>query len=472
MNFQFILSRFVLLPIGKTFSRRKYFKALKFQKFLEKTQYWSREEIENLQNQQFQKLIRHCANNVPFYRRCLNKNNLTPDDFQSIKDITKLPIITKQIINNHKHELIASNFNKKLIKFEKSGGTTGIPAVFGTDISNSYMLDAKDWRFWKYAGFIPGMKTVLFWAHPLELEFINSIYLKLKNLMDNTKIFNSWNISESNFQKISNYLKHIRPEIIRGYASAIYFYVQYCKTNNISFKYSPKSIIITADKISELQKKEISDFFKCDIFDEYGCREFSFIAHECEKHEGLHLAEELFVFECLNPITSETTFNGNGELIVTPLFNFAMPLLRYRLGDEVIISENYCSCGRKLRVISELKGRTIDYVITKSNRMVHGTYFFDLFGLSKSIFKFQIHQFKKGEIIIFIVRNREFCLREILDTMNCFKNHFHDDLIGEIKYVNDIVKSPSGKTRICISHIASQLISNNVHENNLLNTLI
>jgi phenylacetate-CoA ligase len=462
MDFHSLISRYTLLPIGKTYSGRKYFKAIKYQRFLEKTQYWDRGAIEDLRNRQFSNLISHCYENVTFYRKYMDKNGLKVNDFQTIYDITKLPIITKETLKNNKEALKAINIDEKQISFQNTGGTTSTPAVFGRDLNNEYRVDANNCRFGKYAGYVPGMKSLLLWAHPMDLNSSESLHMRLKLLMDNAKIFNSWDLTEKNLLKLTNYIAKSNSEVIRGYASAIYNYIQYCKAKKIIFPKHIKSVIITADKIYEEQKGEISQFFECEVFEEYGCREFSVMAHECEKHKGLHLAEEHFIFEVLNQGDRRSNFEGTGELVVTPLYNYAMPLLRYSLGDDVTISSAFCDCGKRLRLITDLKGRVIDYVVTKNNRLMHGSFFFELFGFSKGISRFQAHQHEKGKVLIKIVKNKDFSEKEIEKIMDYFRIQNGDDIIAEIRYVDDIEISPSGKRRICISEVVSDYLSSSI----------
>lgn len=442
-----------MLPIGKTLAGRKYFKARQFQRFLEKSQYWDRDSIDKFRTKQFLKIIAHCYQNVPFYRKYFDDNGLKISDFQTLDDVKKLPFITKEIIKHKKSELQALNFKERFIDHQTTGGTTGIPTNFGIDMTSVYKWDANSWRFWKYAGYDIGMPAIYFWAHPADLDISNSIHFKIKMLMENTTIFNCWDLSESKLDTFSNYINKTKPKIIRGYASAISLYVHSCKKLGIRLNNSPQGIIITADKIYESQMVEIADFFGCDVFNEYGCREFGILAHECQSHQGYHLAEESFVFEVCMSSTGKTQFYGNGELIATQLYNYAMPLLRYRTGDEVAISQEYCNCGRKLKLISHLNGRVIDYVLTKSNRHVHGTLFFYLFGDSKGVERFQIHQYEKGNIQVYIVKNEFFTEQSLSSTLSYLHEHYNGDLDYHVKYVNEVEVSPSGKRRICISHI-------------------
>lgn len=458
MKIREALSRYLFLPVGKTYSRRNYFKALQYKRFLEATQYWEHFKLEALRNRQFRAMVSHCYENVRFYRQYMDEKNLSPNDFQAVQDISKLPILSRKMVNENQMALTARNYNKSSIRYETTGGTTGTPTHFGRDLRNEYRVDGNNWRFWEYAGYLRGMEVALFWGNELELMKSRDIREKLKLLMENTRILNFYDLTEERLIKYVKYIDDCKPEVIRGFSTGIHLFLRYCKENNIHFRSKPKCIILTSDKIYTHEKKEITDFFDCEVFDEYGCREFSIMAHECSAHQGLHLAEELFIFEVLDPASGQSTLEGNGEIIVTPLFNYAMPLLRYRLGDKVTISRKRCTCGRNLKMISNIEGRIADFVITKSGKFIYGDFFAHLFYSSQGISMYQVQQYEKGKVIINVVKNKNFSEIEMERLMSKLRTMLRDDLAATLHYVNKIRVSGSGKRRSVISHIANQCL--------------
>jgi phenylacetate-CoA ligase len=459
MRIHNIFSRYVFLPVGKTCSGRRYFKALKYQRYLEETQYWDDVRIDNLRNRLFQELISHCFHNVPFYRDYMIRNNLRIEDFKTYRDIIKFPLLTKKVINENFNDLLAQNYKKRKIRYDATGGTTGVPVNFARDKKNEYRVDANNWRLWNFAGSKPWMKSALFWGNELELSKSNTVKQKLKSMMENTKILNFFDLSEKRLRQYTEYIVKNKPEIIHGYASSVFLYVKYCKEHQIPFAYRPQSVILTADKISKYQKEKISDFFQCEVFEEYGCREFSIIAHECSHHQGFHLSEELFIFEVFDLNSKKCSFEGKGEIVVTPFFNYAMPLLRYCLGDEVTISSEICSCGRKLKLLSNVEGRIADYVITKSGKLIHGEFFAHLFYFCKGVEMYQINQHEKGIVVINIVKNKNFQESEVVKFLADLKKMCKDDLEASVEYVANIKTPASGKRRSVISNIISDYIN-------------
>lgn len=455
-----MISRYILIPIGKTYSGREYFKALRYQKFLENSQYWERERIEGFRNIQFRRLVSHCYANVPYYRNYMRKNSLKISDFRTVEDIKKLPILSKELLNRNFNDLKAENYDKNAIKYEATGGTTGTPTRIGRDKSIEYISDANNRRFWKYAGFVPGMNLTTMWGNEYDLLKLKTGRGKIKRMMENVNTLNCFDLTEEKIRVYTENIQRNKPEIIRGYASAICFYVNYCKKVDIHFNNHPKSIILTSDKILKKQKDEIADFFGSDVYEEYGCQEFSLLAHECSAHKGLHLAEELFIFELYNKRIYSRDFIARGEVIVTPLFNFAIPLLRYKLGDEISVSDENCACGRQLKLVKEVNGRISDFVVTKSDKFIHGELFAHLITPIKGILYYQVRQYEKGAVVIHFVKDRSCKIndRDLENLCMNLKKIFGNDMDLRIEEKERIPLSPSGKRRSVVSDTIGSIL--------------
>lgn len=448
------LSRYLFLPATSVYSDRMYFKALRYKSFLEKTQFWEPQAIEDLRNEQFHQLVCHCYNHVPYYRRYMDNCNLVPDDFQSIADVVKFPVLEKEFLNKNLQQFVATNLAKNDIRYETTGGTTGTPTLFGVDVKNYYRVHANAWRMWEYVGYVFGMKTLLFWGNRLELDRATTFREKIKSLIENTKMLNFYDFSQDQLEPFADFIKKYKPDIIRGFAGTIYLFAELCKKKHITFDVKPKAIILTSENIFSEHKRNIADFFGCDVYEEYGAREFGNMAHECKSHQGLHLAEELFLFEIFNPLTKKSQFVGKGEILITCLFNYAMPLIRYRIEDEVTISPDVCACGRNLKLIQNIEGRIADYVITNSKRFVHQGIFNNLFYSSRGILMYQVQQYELGKAVIYVVRDKNFNEQVMKKLETDFKKMYKNDLTITLKYVDNIQVSSSGKRRAVISHIA------------------
>lgn len=457
---RFNLSTKLLIPLGKTYSRRRYFLAKKYQKFLEKSQYHNESILEARRFASLKKLIEHCYRNVPYYQQLMKNLEISPSDISSIEDLNKFPLLSKQLLTKNFDLLRATNVSRKRMQLVASGGTTGNPVQAYRDLRNEYRSDAALWRFWKWAGYVLGMKSVRFEAHLDELEIAKNIREKLRLFMDNVSNLNAFNLSKKNMDNYVALINQKKPEVFRGYSSAILNFTRYVRDHGIKI-HKPKSIIITADKIYQKEKREISSFFLCDVFEEYGCREIGVFAHECEQHSGLHVADEDFIIEVINPSdNSLAERNEFGEIVITCLLNYAMPMIRYKLGDFGKVLNNNCTCGRKLTLIDYIEGRVADFIITKSKKRVYGPAFQIAFDNVKGISQYLIEQKEIGKINIKIIINNHFNDSELNVFKNNFNRIFSDDIEYTIEMVDKIIFGVSGKRRTVISYLGKHDLIN------------
>jgi phenylacetate-CoA ligase len=458
LNWRAGFSQYLLLLATSLSSRRLHFKAIPYQHSLVTTQYLPRATFEELRNEQVCRLVKHCYDNVPYYRQYMDAHRLMPSDFSTVHDITKLPILDKPTLNMNRQALTAQNYHKRDIRYETTGGTTGTPTLFGIDVRNYYRVHANAWRMWEYAGYQCGMKVLLFWGNRIELNNHSRLHEKARSLIENTKMVNFYNFSESQLEYYVTYINKFKPDIIRGFSETIYLFVELCKKHNLKCHCRPKSIILTSENIYNEHKNRIADYFKCEVFEEYGSREFGIMAHECNFHCGLHLAQELFIFEVVDPIDSTCKFDGKGELLVTSLYNYAMPLIRYRIEDNVTLSAENCQCGRSLKLLTNIEGRIADYIITRSKKIIHQGIFNSLFYSSKGILMYQVQQYQIGKAILYIVKDKEFSDEWINKLVSDVQKIFADDLAIKMEFVDHISVTESGKRRAVISHVAPQYI--------------
>jgi phenylacetate-CoA ligase len=176
------------------------------------------------------------------------------------------------------------------------------------------------------------------------------------------------------------------------------------------------------------------------------------IAAECSFQEGLHINSENIMVE-IDDYNQIYGIKGLGEIIVTDLNNYAMPFIRYNMGDVGIKSNKLCSCGRGLPVISDVKGRSSDFIKTKSGKIIHGESFSHLFYGLSGIIKYQIIQ-ESYENIHVIICSQEKISSEINDTINKkLKDIIGNDVNVTLEQVNEIKTTDSGKYRFAISEI-------------------
>ena len=301
---------------------------------LELSQYWDLEKQNQFQRKRFLKIFKyHYYYNFAYRTFCNDRGLKTAiNDF---KDIQKIPIITKNDFKNIPELKLMKN---KYMGIYHTGGSTGEPLEYIGCKSYRYMRLKAHSRGWKYFGLKKSS------------DFIT--LASARGVMnDGTNL--AGDLSEKNIKNIIDVLKTTEKEYIRSYASSIFLVAK--KMNQLDIKVNRiKAVNLISENVYDWHKKEIQHAFpSSEIYEEYVCNDGGASAWECEDHSGLH---ESFERALIEP-------NNNGEMIVTDLWNSAMPFIRYVNGDYLVERKIIkCNCGRTTPKI-KIKGRTNDILI-------------------------------------------------------------------------------------------------------------
>jgi len=252
------------------------------------------------------------------------------------------------------------------------------------------------------------------------------------------------------------YIKKIRqfkPEFIRGYPSAMYVFAEHLKEARID-DIKPKAIFTTAEVLYPIQRKAIESQFGCRVFDGYGARDGGPNAMECSEHTGLHVSVEGVVIEFVED-NETVSFGESGRMLCTDLFNYAMPFIRYAVGDVGTPTKELCPCGRGLPLIKSIAGRTTDIIKLGNGTVLSGPAFTLLFK-EFDIEQYQIVQTAKNRLLIKIVRGINYTEKDTDYISNIIKSHAGQDVEVNIKLVDSIPAAKSGKRLFFISKVSSK----------------
>jgi phenylacetate-CoA ligase len=338
---------------------------------LQESQQWSIDRIKVKQLEQLKRLLIHAYENTSYYKKLMDEAGFHPSGFSDFSDLGKLPILTKDLIRNNLTDLISTAHGKKQLHSSETGGTTGIKFQFYRDNACLAPKEAALFRFERWTGWEFGERMGLVW--PASQDYVGHYSLKarIKNeFYKRQVVFPAAVMDEANIAGYVQLLKKKEPTMIRAFSSPIFeiskFVIDH-KIENISLK----GIITTGEPLYSHQREMIEKAFQCKVFDSYRCREVGTVAQECDQHQGMHInADGLYL---------EVSRSGNdvhsllGEIIITDLWNYGMPLIRYQMGDYGMLSDKSCSCGRNLPMIKQITGRTSDVFYTPEKKIVQGS---------------------------------------------------------------------------------------------------
>ena len=418
----------------------------KYYKLYHKTQWYSKSEMEAFQILKLKKLLKHCYDNVPYYRAIIEKNQIDIKNFDSITILSKFPLLTKEIIQANYKDFIPKN-NKKIagIKISQTGGTTGNILIKRNDANTRSSIWGAYKRYEEWMGNKKSGKILkLMGGHLKKSKIKQKIREKLVNFLRNTISINIYDTSDETVEKIIQILKAKNISHIRSYPQFLYNVAQKLEQKGLSFFI--KSISTTAEPLMPEHRMLFKKVFNASTFDQYGGGEIGGIAFECDKHEGLHIAEERAIVE----------INELNELIISDLDNYTMPFIRYWNADQAIISDKKCSCGRQSQLITQIMGRTCDYVIGINGQFLHWAYFWHLvfdsnIAKTRNLRKFQIVQNTKTAIMIRLIADKlsfeeeDFIVSDIKKRLG--------EIIIEFSYEQDIENTKTGKYRPVINKL-------------------
>jgi phenylacetate-CoA ligase len=423
---------------------------------LEISQWGSVSEIRQLQWTKLKNIIKHAYLNVPYYTQIFNNLGLVPESINTFEDFNKLPLLTKDDIEQNFGSIVASNYCQKDLIKNSTGGSTGRNLTFFIDRKRSGFRSAVTLRGNKLAGLDIGVKHAYLWGSPFDLSLQKKLINKAYNKIIGCDLFlSSYDLSEESMFLYAKQIQNYNPYIIIGYPSPLYFFAKFLEKNNIKLV-NPKSIITSAEVLYDYQRELIEGVFGCKIFNRYGSREFNIIAQECSEHSGLHINSEHVYVECVGKNGMPSLPEELGELIITDLDNYAMPFIRYKIGDMGVLSDDKCKCGRGLPILKHIDGRTFDVIKGTNGKSLGGTFWTLLFrNTCEGIKQFQIIQETYNKINISIVIDSLFKV-EYIDLLTNRIHHFiGEDMVITFKIVNEIKPTSSGKFRFVISKVDS-----------------
>jgi phenylacetate-CoA ligase len=421
---------------------------------LDKSQYFDKKTIKENQEQKLRYIVKIAYDNVPYYRKLFRNNHLKPSDIRYIEDLNKIPVLQKETVKKFGDDFISKDFNRKNLVACKTGGTTGTPlTLYYTKDAIRYIFALGEARFKHWAGVKSGDKLVSF-LHGVD-AFVPISQTKPPfwrwNKANNQLLFSVFHMNENNLKYYVKKYNEFQPKIIQGYTSAIDIFAKYILKNKIKI-FSPKAILVSSETLFDFQRREIEKAFNSKVYNGYsGTENVAHIA-ECEKGR-LHINPECSIIEFKKIVGTKNKY----EIIGTNLFNIVMPLLRYRTGDIVTLTnETKCPCGRNFPLIKSIEGRTDDMLMTPEGNYIGSTSMSMAIELVNNIQEVQIIQNKMDKIIVKVVKLEKFNKYDLNLLKDRLKERLGNKVSIKVVFVNQIKRTRAGKFKFIISNITDK----------------
>lgn len=409
---------------------------------LNKNQWLSRSQIERQQRNRLEEILHYCAENIPFYRERLKE----------AKEFEKIPLLSSEEVRENLDSMISKQYSKnKLLKYHSSGSTGEPLTLYFTSEAMGY-FHAAQYRGFSWYRLEPVDKCVKLWGVPLETE--GRMKEGLKDFVMNRVRISAFDMSGESMEEYFRKCLQFKPAFLYGYASALAKFAMFVQENNLDGRrLGLRAVVSTSEVLYEHQREIIEIAFGCKVANEYGAAEVGIIAFECPEG-SMHITAENVYLELLN--NGVFAKEGEpGEVVVTGLRNYAMPLIRYKLGDVASYSGETCPCGRGLPVLKSIQGRDNDMVVSPNGKVIHSEVFAyinrDLIKQGFLIREFKIVQKAKDELKVLVLKDTK--ENALLALQEQIHRHIGKGMQINIEYVDDVPREKSGKVRYFTSEL-------------------
>jgi putative adenylate-forming enzyme len=402
---------------------------------LKKTEWFSVGHLQNLQSRRLKKLLRHVLKYSRFYQSYYKKHGITLENLESIT-VTDLPPISKEIMMDNYDDFVCDRFlkRKNIEDFlscskEPKEKYRNIYTVIHTSGScgtlSLFVYSPEDWAVIKALVVARVIKPILYYYRRIKVSFIGATdghYAGVSLAAEVPPLYGRFLPLSINspLETIDQKSNAFYPDVLSGYSSGIHLLSQEQLKGNLTIR--PKRIICSSDPLTFEMRNTIKKAFGREPVNFYAASESLSMAAQCDRHENLHLFTDWHIFEAVDDDLRPVAAGTPGNLLLTNLYNYTQPLIRYQMHDEVVINDQPCGCRLPFPTIRNLAGRQEEFLwfdTAEGKRdYLHPIVLVELFvaGLKQ----FQVIQTQRNEMLMKVIidGNKEAVLAAIRQRMN------------------------------------------------------
>jgi phenylacetate-CoA ligase len=398
-----------------------------------KNQYRSPESLRQFQESRLRHIVSFAYRNVPLYHHKFKERGLTPSDVTTLRDLTKIPITTKEEIKaGFPHKSVAPGYSESNCVTETTSGTSGNMLTVLYDKKASEILRAVAFRAYLAQGLRPWHTYCVMCRDPAEFsKATEGVLIRTRGLLEGAP--------ES---ELVEELRAIHPDVIGAHPSLFVAMAKIMEKKAIT-DITPRMLLIGGEMAYPVYREYIERIFGCPTFNKYGAYEAISLAWECA-HHTMHIDADSVIMEFIRD--GEPVSPGErGEILITNLWNEAMPFLRYRLDDVGVLSDEACPCGRTLPALKEIEGKLDDFVILPSGELIPSTRIVPYFFIVPHIGQFKVLQNSPDHVELRIVPLKEFTDAMEKELVTCIQRVLGETVTVTIKKVDHIDITGQGK---------------------------
>ncbi len=412
----------------------------------------SRAEVREFQNVQLRRLVLHAYENVPYYRRLFDRHRLHPRHIRGVMDLDLIPITTKQDLRNRPvTEVIARDVDPTRLVCVRTNGSTGEPFVVRrTPLEQGYNVLFRERTYQSFGLRLHDRIAAV--CRPRERDPNDTKLLgralRAIGIHPRIKIDGM-----GDPRAVADQLAGYDPQLVVGLPGMLSRVADHLLDTG-RHEIRPRVLVVGGEVLTPLMRRRLTEAFGVAPVQTYASHEFPLMGWECRATGQLHTCDDGVIVEALRDGRPAAP-GHTGEAVVTNLYAYAMPLIRYRLSDVLTRGTEHCACGQPFGTIAAIQGRMIDYFPLSNGRMVHPYSLLESFLPGMDIRQYQLLQDRPDRIVLSLVPGGP-ASPELQDRIS----RSVTPLLGpgvefQVRMVDDIPLDPTGKFRHSRSLIAS-----------------
>lgn len=422
--------------------------------FLNKSQWYSKSELESYQIERISAIIDYAYKKVPYYKRVMQAHDIKPEQIQNLDDLKRFPLLTKADIKANFNDLLSTDYDMAKVAKGHTSGTTGSPLEICYDPGmihmNYAMLDRQyDWAGVRLAA-LGDPVAVVRGNVVVPLQQKKPPFWRY-NYLHRQMLLSSFHMSTANMDAYIDALRKFKPRVLDGYPSTVYVLAKHLK--NIGQKLPLHAVLTSSETLYDFQRSVIEESFQCKVFDYFGAAERVVFATECDRHQGHHLADEYGYSEFLDDAGQAVPAGTLGKLVATSLHNMAMPLIRYVTNDMSALRTQVCTCGRQLQLIEDVATKAEDLLTLRDGRLISPSVLTHPFKPLTSIAESQVIQEDLDTVLVKIVPTERFSISDEQHLIAGLQERLGSTVNIQVKQVEALERTKSGKFKWVISKV-------------------
>jgi len=405
-------------------------------------------ELRRLQEKKLRRLIAHAYDRVPYYRRLFDSAGLKPEDIRGVADLSRIPATSKaQLVELPLKDITARGTDPRRCRVTTTSGTTGVPFKIYyrpkdlTRINFGWVRTylAHGMKVWHRIGAFRG------WHHEdIKKNWYEYLGLWRRLTLSSGERPETW-IAE---------LRRWRPQVILGYAMTLNLLAEAISEGRVR-NIRPKMIFHTSGLLHPRDRESIGRALGSKVVDIYGSDEGGCIAWECPVCAGYHINVDLVVLEILEGLQPARP-GQEGDVVITNLNSFAMPLIRYRQEDVAALSLETPSCGRGLPLMKDIQGRIDDFILLPSGKRISPHPFYWAILMVPGISQWRVVQEARDLLKVEVVAGRDFGGDGPAMIEANLRKIVKDGMRIAVSVLDAIERNPQEKFRSVISKVRSE----------------